>query len=75
MTNEESGEMAVNEKNLVFTVCSLNQSKGEHNVKEWVGRKSNKREITNAEHFEVNKDSAMRVASESEKYIKKCSNQ
>lgn len=71
MKDEERGEMAVNEKNLVFTDGSLNQSKGEHNIKEWVERKSNKRDITNAEHFEVDKDSALKVANKSEKHIKK----
>lgn len=71
MTDEGRGKMAVNEKNLVFTDGSLNQSKGEHNVKEWVGRKSNKREITNAEHYEVNEKSVRKVANKSEEHIKK----
>lgn len=71
MTDEERGKMAVNEKNLVFTDGSLNQSKGEHNVKEWMERKSNKREETNAEHFEVDENSVIKVANTSEKYIKK----
>lgn len=71
VTDEERGKMAVNKKNLVFTDGSLNQSKGEHNVKEWMERKSNKREETNAEHFKVDKNSVRKVANTSEKHIKK----
>lgn len=63
MTDKERGQMAVDEKNLTWTDGSLNQSKGKHDLKEWMESRSSKHpELKNKDRFEIDEKMA------SEKY-------
>lgn len=71
MDPEKRVKMATNDKNLAFTESRANQSKGEHEMKDWLSKKNSNTGQTNAERFDIDTIRAQKKDSESRRYIKK----
>ncbi|MNW41844.1 hypothetical protein D3C74_189980 [compost metagenome] len=61
MNAEQRDEMATSERNLAWTDSSLNQSKNDKDLEQWMDRE-NKRSPgkTNAQHYEINREAAVK---------------
>lgn len=70
MSDAKRGEMAVDNKNLVWTDGSLNQSKGEHDLVTWMN-KDNKKDSsqTNAEYYDIDEERAKQKYQEANNHI------
>lgn len=69
-SDEELNDIATNEKNLAFTLFSINTSKGEKPMEEWLffERKDGS---TNAEHYSINKEKTLELTKTANHYIEK----
>lgn len=69
-TPEERARMALSEKNLAFTEGSLNQSKGDLAMKDFL-EKSDKQGMTKSEKYGIDKEKATKLDDRARKHIKK----
>lgn len=70
MSNDERNDMAVDERNIVPTNSSLNQSKGEHDLDEWLDKPSSKdKSQTNQERFGINKEDAHKLKEDAKSFV------
>lgn len=59
MSDKKRGEMAVDSKNLAWSESSLNQSKSDKDLKEWMNSPNkNNPEISNKERYDINDEKA-----------------
>jgi hypothetical protein len=70
-TPEERAKMATSDKNLAWTDGSINQSKNDMDMKEWLKKNDKKTGKTNAEKFEIKEELALEADRKARKYIKK----
>jgi hypothetical protein len=70
LTVEERAKMATNDKNLAWTAKSVNASKSDQKMEEWIDDKQSGRKITNGENFEIDKKQALKKDKEARHYIK-----
>jgi hypothetical protein len=72
LNQNEKYEITNNDSNLVTTYSSLNQSKGEKKLKEWMSQENVKNEgKNNAERFEVDVEKATKIDEQARSTIKK----
>lgn len=69
-SKDELNDIATNEKNLAFTLYSINSSKGEKSMEEWLDTKRSDGS-TNAEHYGINKEKALELSKTAKDYIDK----
>lgn len=69
MSHEERVGLALSEDNLAFTDGSINQSKGDRKMEDWLDKKRKSGE-TNVEYFDVDKDMALERDARARKHIK-----
>ncbi|EEL47030.1 ECF transporter S component [Bacillus cereus] len=70
MNDEERNKMATSEENLAWTNSSLNQSKNDKDLDDWMDLENRKNpDKTNAEHYEVNRDAASEKNKEAIKHV------
>jgi len=71
MNSDDRNSMATDDRNLAFTNSSLNQSKGEKSLDDWMDQENRKdKSKTNADYYDVDKDAAMNKLNEANKHIK-----
>jgi len=72
MSDKARGKLAVNENNLAWTNGSLNQSKGEYDLIEWMNKNNSKdASLTNAEYYEINAEKATHKYNKARQYVDK----
>jgi len=70
MTEEESANLANSNENLGATDMSLNRSKQDKGIKEWLDKPNNQNpEKTNAEVYEIDREQALKVDSQARRKI------
>lgn len=69
-TKDELNDIATNENNLAFTLYSINTSKGEKSMEEWLDIKRSDGS-TNAEHYGINREKALELSKTAQDYINK----
>lgn len=69
MTDDARNDMATADENMAPTDKSINSSKGEEPLDEWMKKKKDGQ--TNAERYEIDKEKAEAAQKKSEKYIKR----
>ena len=70
-TPEERAEMAIADSNLAFTSSSINQSKGEQQMDDFLSKKDRSSGQTNAERFGIDEQRARQKDNEARKGIKR----
>lgn len=71
MSDQARGAMAVDERNLTWTDGSLNQSKGKHDLLEWMEQTSSKHpELKNKDRFGIDEEMARKKYDEAQRHIK-----
>lgn len=72
ISDEERNRMATDDRNLAMTNSSLNQSKGDLNLMEWVDKPSTDRNgTTNLEKFGVDRGKAFKKDRDARRFLKK----
>lgn len=74
MSDYERSVLATSDKNMAYTNSSLNQSKGEHDLKDWVNKTQKKQTQNNADRFGIDVSKALEKDKESKEYLKKAKN-
>lgn len=70
MSAERRNEMATSDKNLAWTDSSLNQSKSDKDLEQWMARQNRRNPgETNAQHYEINQEAAARKNKEAKQHV------
>ena len=67
---EERAKIATNDKNLAWTSESANKSKNDQAMEGWIDSKQGGRNITNEEHFEIDRKLALEKDKKARKFVK-----
>lgn len=74
LSQEERAKMATDDANLAFTEASLNQSKSDRDLKDWMHDTKRGKEQTNAQRYGVNEEKAMKKYNTAQKHVSKTVN-
>lgn len=70
MSDQERANMSINDKNLAMTNASLNQSKGDAKMEDFLDTQVKGQDQKNVDRFGINKEMAMQKDKEARAYIK-----